>query len=306
MNTRDDRPIILPPLFKKGDTLGLIAPGGPWEEEDFRKGLNILESFNLKVKIPNKLSKPESYLAGSDCHRRDIIHEMWRDPEVKALMAVRGGFGSLRLLAELDYDLIRTNPKNLIGFSDITALHSAIFRQTGLTTFHGPMLTTLASSSEESLTSINQVLCQRQPEAIKPAGLEILKKGTGHGRLQGGNLTTLNHLLGTPYEPHWSGTILFIEDVGEAPYRIDRLLTHLSLAGCLARLGGLILGTFSNCGNEELIWQRVIDLCRDHNYPIWANFPSGHGHNNLTMPLGVEACMDSSQAILNFNGPCHP
>jgi len=304
MSTRAEQ--VLPPLFRRGDTLGLIAPGGSCQEKDFRQGLQILEGFDLKVKIPNGLQQQNDYLAGSDRHRLNIIHEMWRDPEVKALMAVRGGFGSLRLLPGLDYNLIRSKPKTLIGFSDLTALHAAIIKKTGLITIHGPMLTTLANSSQQSLASLNQCLCLRQPEAIKPAQLEIIKKGTGRGRLLGGNLTTLNHLLGTPYEPHWHGALLLIEDVGEAPYRIDRLLTHLHLAGCLAQLSGLILGTFNNCGNEEFIWQRVEELCASYSFPIWANFPSGHGHDNLALPLGVDATMDSSQGSLSFNNPCHP
>ncbi len=300
--TADTMPLLLPPALQRGDVIGLIGPSGPWQEETFRKGVQILSELGFQVTFAKNLLQQEGYLAGSDQHRHNMLTEVWRNPDVKAIMAVRGGYGSLRLLADLDYELIRSNPKILIGFSDVTALLSAVTKHTGLITFHGPMLSTLATSDRESVHHLFDTLCSQTDRPIKPAKIEILRPGLARGPLTGGNLTTLTHLVSTPYEMPWQNSIVFIEDIGEAPYRLDRMLTQLNLAGRLKNIRGLILGSFDNCGNQEEIWNRVLTLFQE-DIPIWANFPVGHGARNMTLPIGAEATMDSSAGKLTFTGP---
>lgn len=288
---------LLRPLTP-GDTVGLFAPSGPISEENFRAGLRILEGMGFNVKYRRDILRRHTYLAGSDQERAGELSELWRDPEVKALLAVRGGYGALRLLPLLDMDLFKTIRKPLIGFSDITILHAALHRHGGLITMHGPMLGTLPKSDRPSQEAFFNMLTGQVPEQIKPKNLEILRSGSAQGILKGGNLTNLTHLIGTEYEDTLAGSILLLEDVGESPYRIDRLLTHLQAAGRLSQVAGIILGDFIDCGDVELVWTRVLELFAGSTFPIWGNFPAGHGNRNETLPLGVEVEMDSSHGCL--------
>lgn len=295
---------ILPAPLKKGDTIGIIAPAGPVRSEgDFAAGLKILTELGFKTRYQGDILRHNGYLAGTDQQRLAELHELWRDPEVKAILAVRGGYGCLRLLPDLDFSLIREQPKMLIGFSDLTVLLTAIQQQTGLITFHGPMLTTLARNDRDSQEGFFDLLTGRPNPVSKIKGLEILKGGEARGRLLPGNLTSLVHLLGTPWEPEWRDTILVLEDIGEAPYRIDRLLTQLSAAGRLEQIAGLVLGDFDQCGEVELIWQRALDLLGHRPIPLWANFPCGHGSRNQILPVGIEVQLDSSAGRLVFPQP---
>jgi muramoyltetrapeptide carboxypeptidase len=294
------KPILAAPL-KKGDAIGIIAPAGPVRNEsDFSAGLKMLSDLGFKTRYRNDILRQNGFLAGTDQERLAELHELWRDPEVHAILAVRGGYGCLRLLPDLDITLIRQQPKMLIGFSDLTVLLSTVQQRTGLITFHGPMLTTLPRSDRDSQESFFNLLTGRSMPEIKVKGLEILKNGQAQGRLLPGNLTSLTHLIGTPYEPDWRDTILVLEDIGEAPYRIDRLLTHLWAAGKLEQIAGLILGDFDQCGDVELIWQRVLELLAHRHIPIWANFPCGHGGRNQILPVGAQAELDSSSGRLTI------
>ncbi|MEN8142995.1 MAG: LD-carboxypeptidase, partial [Thermodesulfobacteriota bacterium] len=192
------------------------------------------------------------------------------------------------------------------GFSDITILLNEISRQTGLVTYHAPMLATLSRSDQKSQDSFFKVLTGNFEPVNSPA-MQIMTGSTAHGRLIGGNLASLIHLLGTPHEPDWENNILVIEDVGEAPYKIDRMLTQLHLSGRLEKLAGLILGTFTDADNQEeewsaTIWERAHELTGGE-IPLWVNFPSGHGTRNVTLPLGMETVMDSASGQLEFIVP---
>jgi muramoyltetrapeptide carboxypeptidase len=290
---------ILPTALNKGDTIGLAAPAGPViREKDFAEGVKIIREMGFEVKYQHDIMRRTGYLAGSDQERITELHDLWRDPEVKAIMAVRGGYGCLRLAPDLDLELIRSNPKMVLGFSDLTVLLNIIVRQTGTMALHGPMLTTLPRCDQESLVSFFNMITDRFPEQIKPGKLEIISGGNAKGRLVGGNLTSLSHLVGTPHEPQWAKSIVLLEDVAEAPYRLDRMLTHLWQTGSLQQINGLILGSFEECGDIEIIWQRALDLLRENQIPIWANFPAGHGSANWTLPLGCEVLMDSNRGRL--------
>jgi muramoyltetrapeptide carboxypeptidase len=302
---REMQAVIYPPPIKKGDTIGLVAPASPLINKDnFIAGVHILEKKGFKVKFNRKLINTKGYLAGSDKERADEFNKLWSDPEVKALVGARGGYGCLRMIDLVDMKKIRKNPKIFIGFSDMTVLLNAIHKKTGLVTFHGPVTTTLASIDKKSETSFFNVLTGKTPELIKSSKVKVLKGGKAKGVLLGGNLTTLAHMISTPYEIPWNDTILFIEDIGESPYRLDRLLTHLYQAKRLPELKGLILGTFTdeekkeNGAMQRAVQKRIAELLHAENIPVWANFPTGHSRRNLTLPIGVEVDMDSSSGKL--------
>lgn len=294
-----DRP-VLPPRLRRGDTIGLLCPAGPVRElERLQAGIRLLTDMGFAVKVQGAVEPREGYLADSDARRAENLHKLWSDDEAKAVLAIRGGYGCLRLVKHLDVELFRRHPKLLIGFSDVTVL-LGLLAQAGIVSLHGPVVSSLARSDEDSKASLFTLLTGDIPERIKPKGLEILRGGTGRGRLIGGNLTTLAHLLGTPWDTAWDNCIVLLEDTGEALYRLDRMLTQLALVGRLERLAGLILGAF-DCGVDdrlatlrlqEGVWSRIMELVGPK-FPVWANFPIGHQERNLTLPIGMEAIMES-------------
>jgi len=298
---------IYPPPIKKGDTIGLVAPAGPLiNKENFAAGVHILEKKGFKLKFNQKLLNAKGYLAGSDQERADEFNRLWGDPEVKGLLAVRGGYGCLRMIDLVDMKQIRKHPKIFIGFSDLTVLLNAINKKTRLVTYHGPVVTTLTNINRQSLTSFFNVLESKTPNLLNPSRIKILNGGKAKGILRGGNLTTLAHMIGTPHEIPWNDTILFLEDIGESPYRLDRMLTHLDKAERLQKIKGLILGSFTDENNKEktvlkkTIYERIFEFFIDKKIPIWADFPVGHSNKNMTLPIGVEVKMDSSAKNLKF------
>ena len=303
--------VILPAAMQQGDTIGLVSPSGPIINQDnLEKGIQILKDAGYKLKFYRDFRNTEGYLAGSDQERADEFNSIWSDPEVKAVVAARGGYGSLRMLDMLDLEHIQKHPKILIGFSDLTVLLAAIHKITGMVTFHGPVVTTLASIDQTSRKSFFDTLSGNILPSISPDRLTIVQNGQADGILLGGNLTTLAHMLATPYDTSWQDVILFIEDIGESPYRLDRLLTHLAKAQKLDNLSGLIIGTFTETDTTEspdlakCICERILELVGDQDIPIWADFPVGHGSRNLTLPLGIRVQMDSAGRTLNLLDNC--
>jgi muramoyltetrapeptide carboxypeptidase len=299
---------VYPFPIKKGDSIGLVAPAGSLiSKESFVAGVKFLEKNGFMVRFNQKILNGRGYLAGTDQERADEFNTMWADPEVRALVAARGGYGCLRMVDLLDMKQIKKNPKILIGFSDLTVLLNTINSRAGLVTFHGPVITTLADCDRHSKKRfLDTLLGQAPTELISPAGLTIMNGGKAYGTLRGGNLTTLSLMIGTPYEIPWHDTILFIEDIGEKPYSLDRLLTYLSKTGRLQKIKGLILGTFSDEDRKErsflqkVVNERVSELFAAKYIPIWANFPTGHSRRNITLPVGAEVEMDSAVRKLSF------
>ncbi|OQX12971.1 MAG: hypothetical protein BWK76_16905 [Desulfobulbaceae bacterium A2] len=300
----NERPVY-PQTLRPGDTIALFAPAGPLRRPDrLRAGIDILEQAGYRVLLPPDLPRREQdYLAGDDSSRLAELHRLWADDSVRALVAVRGGYGCLRLLPHLDFELIRQRPKLLLGFSDLTALLRAVGQGANLVTFHGAMAGNLDSSDRDTVEATLALLAGRLPWQRRLTGIEVLRGGRARGRLAGGNLTTLAHLLATPWEGDWANTLLLLEDTGEAPYRIDRLLTQLQLSGRLTQICGLLLGDFHAIGDDpaqaraqrEAIWQRALDLTEAAGIPVWGGLPLGHAGRNLPWPLGVEAEMDSGR-----------
>ncbi len=306
--------LLLPPPLPPGSTIGLVAPAGPvLDQEAFSSGVRLLHELGYATRFRRDLpGRSHGYLAAGDDERARDFNELWAAPDISAVLAVRGGYGSLRMVNGIDMALVRSHPKRFIGFSDITVLHAALFKHAGLVTFHGPVLTSLASADRDSIASFVDALSVATPFCLEARNIEVLRPGRASGPLLGGNLTNLVHLLGTVHELDWRGAILVLEDIGEAPYRIDRMLTHLQAAGRLEGLAGLILGSFRcNAGesdsnrrsNEEIVWARVLELFSNQPIPLWANFPVGHECCNRTLPLGASAEMDSNRPCLQIFFP---
>lgn len=307
-STAHDRPTLPPPLHA-GDTIGLFCPAGPIRKmEHVEAGISCLKEMGFQIALAGELeilNDKEGYLAASDTIRADHFHALWLDDNIKALMAIRGGYGCLRLLNHLDFRGIRNHPKLLIGFSDLTALLAANYTRTGLIGLHGPVVSSLTKTDSSSQERLYSVLTGSYLPFHVEDSAQVLREGTGKGRIIAGNLTTIVHLIGTPWEPAFDGSILVIEDTGEPMYKIDRLLTHLSLCGRLERLSGLILGSFDtgSTGNtvsllRQELYQRVIELTDKHGYPVWADFPIGHLEQNQAIPYGMGATMDSRDCTL--------
>jgi muramoyltetrapeptide carboxypeptidase len=295
--------IILPPRLRQGDRIGIAAPASPFKSETFDKGVDTLRRLGLEPVIPQGVFEQENYLAGSDRHRAGQLNALFADPTLRGIICARGGYGTLRILSELDFDVIRTNPKVLVGFSDVSSLLSVISQQCGLVTFHGPMVTSLAENEKAVEQALMTAISGDEHLEVSAKAPVALHRGVGTGPVAGGNLTTLCHLLGTPFEPSWKGHILFLEDLNEAVYRIDRMLTQLQLAGCLDGLTGLVLGSFKDCGDRDAIYRLVMDLFDADALPIVAGFDIGHDNGNMTLPVGLTATLDADRGTLSYHSP---
>ena len=297
-------PIIKPPRLKKGDRIGIIAPAGPVDESDLQPGLEILESAGFNVRLAPHVYDRKDYLAGKDEARLGDLHAMLQDDEIKAVMCARGGYGSLRLLDGIRYDLIRETPKIIAGYSDITALLMAIHTNTGLITFHGPMVRGLAGNNGNNWESLLKLISSDQPAEMDLNECTVLLPGNASGPLTGGNLSLICHLLGTPYLPSLEGCILFIEDRGESLYRLDRMLTHLALTGKLNGISGLVAGRFEECGDETAIHILLNSIVSELGIPLVAGFPLGHGQKNIALPIGLTAEFDTELMTLTIGEAC--
>ncbi|MDY6988571.1 MAG: LD-carboxypeptidase [Thermodesulfobacteriota bacterium] len=296
-------PLIKPSSLRPGDTIGIAAPGSPFDQEAFEAGVGVLETMGFTVKIPDNLFKRQGYLAGSDAERAALLMDLFGDETVRAIFCARGGFGSMRLLPLLDLEKIRRQPKVVVGFSDVTALLLTLYRKCGLLTFHGPMVSTLGKGSERTSSALMAAISTDSPLVLTPFRPVVLHPGQASGPVIGGNLTTLSHLLGTPFEPVLKGHLLFLEDRGEALYRIDRMLSQLHLGGRLDDVAGVILGSFEGCGPLGEVYDMVKRVFQKRAVPVLAGFDIGHGTDNMTLPLGLYADMDTKEGRLRFLEP---
>jgi muramoyltetrapeptide carboxypeptidase len=310
--------LVKPERLRSGDVVGIVAPGSaPENAEDFDRYVRAIEDRGFKPKLAPSVRKRLGFLAGDDQSRASDLMGMFADPEVKAIICARGGYGSARLLGMLDYHLIKKNPKIFVGFSDITALHCAIQTHSQLVTFHGPTLNTTvtAEGPEFTVQSLLKTVTQPAPpgsicdsEARK--GVSILRSGTATGPLVGGNLSVLATMLGTPYQPRFKGAIFFFEDVDEEPYRFDALLTQLLNAGLLQQVAGVAAGmnrvsTDPAPATPKEYRQTLEDVLKDRllplGVPVVTGLPFGHVHNNATLPMGLEATLDGGKGDLIIN-----
>ncbi len=287
----------LPPPLKPGDLLKVIAPSGALRElVAFERGVEIWRSHGYKVEISESIGDHFGYLAGKDRDRTQQLSEAWNDSQCKGILCARGGYGSARILENWTWG---NNHKWLIGFSDITCLLWSLYGQ-GKSSVHGAVLTTLASEPDWSIERLFNLVEGRSLAPLKGTGWG---GGIATGILLPANLTVATHLLGTPMQPNLEGVILALEDVTEAPYRIDRLLTQWRLSGVLAKVSGIALGRFSRCAAPPDIPSMTIDeVLRDRlsdlNIPIVSNLSFGHDGCNAALPVGLAAQLDAERGIL--------
>jgi muramoyltetrapeptide carboxypeptidase len=327
---------IFPKALAPGDTIMFVAPAKYLNEGRVSLAKKRLEAMGFKVLLPKNLFRKKGFLGGSDEERAGELMAGFTDPEVDAIFPGTGGYGTTRIVDRLDYDVIRRNPKVFIGFSDITALHIAINQRTGLVTFHSPN-PEFGLGGENNLSPFaaryfwrallakeydnpvggklrrGYAIETRPRDGDKPDDAAIFEDvpqamtfvgGKARGRLIGGNLSVLHALMGTPYEIETDGKILFIEDVGEAPYRVDRMLSTLRLAGKFDKVNGVILGAFT-ARDEDDEWDddaSIDDVLRDYfadlHVPVLAHFPVGHVRYNVTLPVGALVELDADEQAL--------
>lgn len=302
----------IPQGLQKGDTIGIAAPAAQLIDLSlFSEGIRILKEMGFVPVFPRDLWPGDFYLADTDIKRASEFNKMWADPSIKAIMAVRGGFGCIRMAPYLDKNALSEIPKLLIGFSDITFLHATLFSQYQLMSLHGPVLTALPSCSNDALQRLHSCLTGKWKSPIYSNKFEIIKScdEPPTAPLIGGNLSTLMTSLGTAYDFDYTGKYLFLEDVGEPQYKLDRMFTQLKHAGKLNNLSGLLLGDFSNDSIQdeieklrykEFIWNRIVELTKEENYTIIGNFPIGHCSQNLSVPYGCNVKMDIHKKRILF------
>lgn len=310
---------LLPPPLNPGDTVALVSPSSATSERiDLQLAREAMQALGFKVKTGEHYAARYGHLAGTDAARAGDLNAMFADDEVKAIICVRGGSGAARLLPLLDYDSIRAHPKVLLGYSDITALHNAILAQTGLVTFHGPIGS--ASWNRFNVDQFRRLFFERtlmQYRNVTEAGDELVPRkhhtltitgGKARGELVGGNLTVLTGLAGSPYLPDFAGKILFLEDVAEAPYRIDRMLTTLKLMGALDVIAGFIFGECSDCdpgdGYGSLTLDQIFD---DHikplGIPAYRGAMIGHIREQFIVPVGGKVELDADAGSFRMLEP---
>jgi len=294
---------VLPPALKPGDTLGIVAPASPFDRESFDAGLRVLESMDFNLVIPQSIFDKNGYLAGSDRHRADLLNQLFADPDIDGIICARGGYGAMRILPLLDVDAISSHPKVFVGFSDITVLLDFLVQRCHMVAFHGPTVTTLGKADPSARDRFLLALSKPEPLSLSAVSSQVIQSGITAGRFFCGNLTLFCHLTGTPFQPDFSGGILLIEDQGEAPYRIDRMLTQMMMAGCFDGLAGLALGAFSDCGSAGAVHRIVVDRLGGLNLPILAGFDVGHETVNMTLPVGLPVQLDTYSGTLTFAGP---
>jgi muramoyltetrapeptide carboxypeptidase len=312
---------IIPDRLNAGDTIGIIAPASaPPDPLNIDRAVSTLERLGFKPKLAPNVRKRWGFLAGSDRDRASDLMKMFTDRRVNAIICVRGGYGSARLLPLLDYGTIRANPKIFIGYSDITSLHSAFLAKSNLISFHGPMLNSdfiKKDMPDFTLQSFLRTLMQpTAPGSIcqgyRRKTVTILRPGLVSGPLVGGNITLLCASLSTPYQPPFTGRILFFEDLDEVPYRFDRMLTQMLNAGCLQQVAGIAIGINAGCKdpkakNAKEYRQTLEDVFRERllplKVPIVAGLPFGHIPLNATLPVGVRVTLDANKGDLLVTGP---
>ena len=309
--------LLKPPPLKKNDLIGVVAPSSaPSLHGKIEKGVRYLERLGYRVEVGKHAKDIHGYFAGKDAHRASDLNAMFADRRIKAIFVVRGGYGTPRLLEFVDYNVIKRNPKILVGYSDITALQLAIFKKAGLVTFSGPML---AVEMFEKMDFFTEDFFWRILTSPYPIGkvsnpphepmrslLRSSKKSPIVGRLLGGNLSMIVSLMGTPFFPDFARNILVFEEVGEEPYRIDRMLTQLKLGGMLRNIRAMLIGSFVNCVPVDkkkptlTIKQILEELTYDLNIPILSGFAYGHRPRKLTLPIGIRARVNSGSRTLEL------
>ena len=291
-----------PPALQLGDVVAVAAPASPVAPEPFRAGVRWLQEWGFRVRYGKEIFQDRPYEAHADQERSRILAQLLADPEVKGVLCARGGYGSLKVLEYLDYPALAAHPKRFIGFSDVTTLLCTFYQRLNLVTFHGPTVAHLGELTPAARTSLRVALTANEPLNLHFTGLTVLCPGQAQGPLLGGNLTTLCHLIGTPFAPQLAGHVLFLEDHHEARYRIDRLLHHLRLSGLLQEVAAVVLGSFTRCGPVEPLLEIFGAALAPLRIPVLAGLPVGHQPDNHTLPIGAWAVVNTQTGSLRIEG----
>jgi muramoyltetrapeptide carboxypeptidase len=312
--------LIKPPRLRQGDLVGLIAPGGYTSDASIDKAVRNIEAHGFRVKQGANLRAVYGNYAGSVQQRVEDLHAMFLDPEVKAVWCIRGGSGCISILSSLDYKMLRAHPKVLIGYSDITALHLALYKHAGLVSFHGPVA--VSGASDYAREHLLAVLTDPQPSYTIPMAVENSRRaveephyairttthGQASGRLMGGNLSLVAALAGTPYAADFKNCLLYLEEVNEEPYRIDRWMTQLDLAVGFAKAAGVMVGICDNCGpagdGNALTLAETLDIhLKPLTIPAVSGYSFGHIRHQFTIPVGIRATLDTERQTLTLLEP---
>lgn len=306
--------MIKPNPLMPGDRIGLIAPGSAIPEAKIAKSIATLKTLGLRYKLGTYARSKNGFLAGTDNERLSDLHEMFSDTGIKGIWCLRGGYGCTRLLPSIDYELVRNNPKIFIGYSDVTALHLAFYRKSNLVTYHGPVAS--SEPTPYTMKSLREITFGHKTTIMESGRKEdnletpyVISAGQAEGILVGGNLSLLAAMTGTEWLPDFQGKIVFIEDIGEKPYRIDRMLVQLFQATDLSLAAGIVFGQFNDCEGDEgenslTLRQTLEGQCKHLNIPTYYGFSFGHVDNNCTIPIGIRARFDTSSAQLELlEGP---
>lgn len=295
---------VRPPALRPGDRVLLVSPSGPIRREQLDRAIALLSGWGLDVALGRHALDRNGFLAGTDADRLADLDAGLRDPSVRAVLATRGGYGVQRIVDGVDPAPLRRDPTVVLGFSDITALHLTLWRTARLATLHGPALTLSADPPAGTVASLRSALFDPVPVTVGTDADEptraLTTTGRATGPLLGGNLSMLAASVGTPDHPRLDGAILLVEDIAEAPYRVDRMLTHLLRAGLLAKVAGVVVGQFTDCAGErpdvlEVLAERLHPL----GVPVLGGVPVGHGRLRHTVPLGTRAVLDADAATLS-------
>lgn len=291
---------ILPARLNKGDTIGIISPGRWLAEDQLIIGKRALESKGFSVFIHKQNDSRMHQFAGCDKERREAIESLFFDPQIRAIMFSKGGYGTLRILDDINYEAIARNPKVVVGYSDATALLSTLYTRTGLVTFHGPMLYDFLNGANDYVWNCFEKLVV-QGQTINnffdlESGVKIIREGEADGVIFGGNLTLLVNQIGTQSDFDTKGMILFLEDYDEYLYNLDRMFVHLKRSGKLSEVAALVIGSVAKVQDNEVpfgysIEEIVAQHCSETSFPIVAGFPFGHKVNQLTLPLGLQGSL---------------
>ncbi len=294
----------LKPLpLRRGEKIGVVAPAGSVNDEQLKAGVEALRCAGFEIELAPGILERKGYLAGEQEKRAKALQYFFKREDIAAIFCARGGFGSIQMLPYLDTGLIRLHPKVFVGYSDVSILLNWFLQQCGMVTFHGPMVAMeiargLRGRSEEFFWET--LLGKKRQWQIQVA--ETIRPGIAEGAMVGGCLSIVVTTLGTPYEIDTAGKIFFLEDVGEKPYRIERMLTHLKMAGKLERVAGLVFGSFIDCEGEggRGLREIVRELFRNAPYPVIAGLDAGHGEENLLLPFGVKMALDGKAGMLSL------
>lgn len=309
--------LIKPPKLKPGDTIGIIAPSGPVKRDKLETSIQYLKERGYQIKLGTHLYDQYGYFAGKDCDRVEDLNRMFADPEVTAIFCARGGNGATRIIPLLDFDTIRQNPKIFLGYSDVTAFLNAIHQQTGLITFHSPMVETGLGKDSDAFSRelVFRLLSNPEPIGVIPFPTEfqggpvywkVLVEGETAGLSLAGCISVIQSLLGTPYEFDLKNKIFFFEDVDEEPHRIDRMLAHIKLTGKLDQVNAVLIGKLIRCEPKEpdkptLTYPEIFsDLLGDLGIPVIYDLGFGHGDANFPIPIGIKVKIDTRKKELSY------